>query len=180
MSSKYLRYFNIDIFNLANKDYQYEFEFDEQLFAAFSDTPFQKGKGVCKVALKKSETMMVLTFDIVGSVALICDRSLEEFDYPLDFEEKMILKFGEEDVEVSESMAIIHRDSQQINMGQFIYEFIMLDIPMKKLHPKFKKDEEDDDEEDDSLIYSSDDSDEEDDDESNDNDPRWDILKKLK
>jgi uncharacterized metal-binding protein YceD (DUF177 family) len=179
MSSKYLRYFDIDIFNLTNKDYQYEFEFDEQLFAAFSDSPFQKGKGECKVALKKSETMIVLTFDVVGTVGLVCDRSLEEFDYQLDFEEKMILKFGEEDVEVSESMAIIHRDTQQINIGQFIYEFIMLDIPMKKLHPKFEEDEEDD-EENESLIYSSDDSNEDDDDDNNENDPRWDILKKLK
>jgi uncharacterized protein len=179
MSSKYLRYFDIDIFNLANKDYQYEFEFDQQLFAAFSDNPFQKGKGVCKVALLKSEMMIVLTFDIIGSVELICDRSLEEFDYQLNFEEKMILKFGEEDVEVSESMAIIHKDTQKINMGHFIYEFIMLDIPMKKLHPKFEEDEEKD-EEDESLIYSSEDSDEDNDDENNDSDPRWDILKKLK
>lgn len=179
MSSKYLRYFDIDIFNLANKDYQYEFEFNEQLFAAFSDSPFQNGSGTAKVALRKSETMIVLTFDIVGSVELICDRSLEEFDYPLDFEEKMILKFGDEDIEVSESMAIIHRDTQKVNVGQFIYEFIMLDIPMKKLHPKFEE-EEDEEEEEESLIYSSEEADDEDDDEDDENDPRWDILKKLK
>ena len=39
--------------------------------------------------------MMVLMFDIAGTVELTCDRSLDVFDEPIHIQEKLILKFGE-------------------------------------------------------------------------------------
>jgi uncharacterized metal-binding protein YceD (DUF177 family) len=72
---------------------------------------------------------------------------------------------------------MIHRDSDTLELGQYMYEFINLAIPMKKLHPRYQDEVEDGEEV--KLIYSSGttstdaESDE-------DIDPRWDKLKKLK
>jgi len=54
-----------------------------------------------------------------------------------------------------------------------MYEFISLEIPIKKLHPKFR-DEEDDNGEG-KIVYKS-----ESKDDDSDIDPRWEKLKKLK
>jgi uncharacterized metal-binding protein YceD (DUF177 family) len=55
-----------------------------------------------------------------------------------------------------------------------MYEFIALEIPMKKLHPRFQN--ETDDEAEGKVIYSSGTEASEDE----PIDPRWEVLKKLK
>jgi uncharacterized metal-binding protein YceD (DUF177 family) len=122
-----------------------------------------------------------LHFHIIGSVELICDRTLEPFDFPLDIEQKLILKYGEADEELTDEIEIISRNTQQINVAQYIYEFIGLAIPMKKLHPTLALADYQENEEG-ILVYSSETSGPEDEKESSTEatDPRFDILKKLK
>jgi uncharacterized metal-binding protein YceD (DUF177 family) len=85
--------------------------------------------------------------------------------------------------EMSDEIIMIHRDTATLELGQYMYEFIALAVPMKKLHPKFQETEEDEDEEnpEGKIVYTSSDSSGDDkDDDNNGIDPRWDILKKLK
>ena len=170
-----LRFYNIDIFKLSNQSHDYVFEFDDAFFAEFEDSLVQKGSGTAKVVLNKSETMINLKIDIEGAVELICDRSLDPFDHKISTSDELILKLGDEWEELSEQIIIIPRDSERINVAQFIYEFIGLAIPMKKLHPRFEDEEMSDEPE---MIYSSETKEENDD--SGSVDPRWSKLKDLK
>nr|WP_233150405.1 DUF177 domain-containing protein [Pontibacter sp. BT310] len=141
------------------------------------------GKLHADVELEKTETLLTLHFDIKGTVRLTCDRSLEEFDQPVDVQETFRMKFGPEDKELDEDLWMIESDTQQINVAQHLYDYIGLSLPMKKLHPRFLK-EEDEDSDDDILIYSSKhagdtDSDSDEGDDDDDIDPRWDALKNL-
>lgn len=175
MDAKGLREFQIDLFRLGNKEHEFLFEISDSLFTTKSYSLIEKGSGSCKLILRKSETMLTLDFQIEVEVELVCDRSLELFMHPISLEEQLIIKFGEDDYALSEDVMVIRKDSPSINVGDFIYEFIAVAIPMKKLHPKFQ--DEDTEEEEATLIYSSSDEVEE----TNDVlDPRWEILKKLK
>jgi uncharacterized protein len=98
--------------------------------------------------------MIQLFFHIIGTVELICDRTLEPFDFLLDIHQKLILKYGEEDEELTDEIAIISKNTQQINIAQYVYEFIGLAIPMKKLHPSLAQEEYQENEEG-ILVYSS-------------------------
>lgn len=169
---KQLRAFKIDIFGLSNNTHSFDFSFDDEFFAAFEDSLVSKGKGACHVDLMKSDSMITLDLTIEGSIELECDRSLELFDYPISTKSEVIFKYGDEEKELSEDVFVIIKDQQKINMGEFLYEFIMLEVPMKKLHPKFQDDESD---ESDELIYSD-----EPDDKEEGIDPRWEALKNLK
>jgi len=124
-----------------------------------------------------------LQFHIIGSVELICDRTVEPFDYPLDIEQKLILKYGEENEELTDEIEIISRHTQQINLAQYVYEFIGLAIPMKKLHPKCAQGDYPENEEG-ILVYSSQTAVQEEEDKGDSSeeatDPRFNILKKLK
>ncbi len=90
----------------------------------------------------------------------------------------MTFKYGEEFKELSEEIIQIPFDTQKLNVAQYIYEFIGVQVPMKKLHPKFRKEEEDEDDDTNTkLIYKSDLLEDED---TFNTDPRWDALKKIK
>lgn len=144
---------------------------------------FSTGELTADVSLQKSESMIQMTFNVEGTIELTCDRSLDLFDQPISFENTMIYKFGEEEKELSEDVMIILNNTQTINIADLLFEFIGLQVPMKKLHPRFQEEEEedDDDQEEGVMVYSStvDDSKTEEQQEE-DVDPRWAALKKLK
>nr|WP_242693177.1 DUF177 domain-containing protein [Sabulibacter ruber] len=130
---------------------------------------------------------MQFDFHITGTVRLTCDRSLEEFEQPLEIDETLHVRFGPEELELDENVLQILPDTQCINLAQHLYDYIGLAVPMKKLHPRFVEEDlarEDDPEAEGLLIYSTGPAEDDEDDEDNDDDgpidPRFAALKKLK
>ena len=163
----------IDIYRLSNKLHQYEFKMDEAFFSMFDQDLVSNGDLNAKIDLDKNDSFIGMSVEINGEVELTCDRSLEKFQYPIHEERKVILKYGEEEKEIDHDVNMITRETQQINVGQYLFEFVGLAIPMKKLHPKFSDNEE----EFNSLVYSS----QSDATETSDQpDPRWQKLNDLK
>ena len=136
-----LNTFKIDIFRLENKQYLHEFEGNSDFFEALDQDLIKKGNFKVKVVLNKNETMIQMMYQITGSVELTCDRSLDLFDFPVEIMQKMILKFSDHNEEITEELMLIDRNTQYINVAQDIFDFIGLQIPIKKLHPRFIKDE---------------------------------------
>ncbi len=166
-----LKGFIVDIVGLGNKVHEFDFQVDEAFFKLYGTELLEKGNLVTKVKLDKRETLIEVHFSIEGSVELICDRSLEPFEQPLSVNKLVVFKYGNQEIELSDEIVLITHETPQIDLGQFIYEFIALEVPMKKLHPRFKAEATDSD----TIIYSS--ASEKD---KNEIDPRWEKLKKLK
>jgi uncharacterized metal-binding protein YceD (DUF177 family) len=114
-----------------------------------------------------------MSISIEGTVTLTCDRSLELFDYPIEEDRQIIFKYGDQEMELDHQMVMITNETQRIDVGQYIFEFIGLAVPMKKLHPRYEQEAEFG-----TLVYSS--GDESPDKDQPESDPRWGALKKLK
>jgi len=166
----------IDIVSLKDQEYQYNYSIGPSFFQHFKESEIENCSLECFIVLRKTEGFIEAKFRIEGMVELECDRSLEKFEYPIDLERKMIFKYGEEDMEIDDEIEMISYGRQSIDMSQFIFEFISIEIPMKKLHPKYANEEQMDDEQ---LFFSSDKASEKETD-SKEIDPRWEALKKLK
>ena len=182
---KFLRNYDIDIVRLREGKHIFSFEVNNEFFSQFEDNNLvTNGDLTVRVVLHKDINLIEALFEIDGTVELVCDRSLETFDYPLNTADKILYKYGAEEQEVNEEIYIITRDTPRLKLAQLIYEFILLALPAKKIHPDYigEMDEEDFDDEG-QLVYMSDEEgeDEEEDSPSEDNaDPRWEVLKSLK
>ncbi len=180
---KKLKDYEIGIAKLSNKVHTYEFEMDDSFFDLFETEIVSGGKLLANVTLDKTESLLTFNIDIKGTVRLTCDRSLDEFDYPVDVQEVFRVKYGDENMELSDDLWQITSGTQSINIAQHLYDYISLSLPMKKLHPRFlaELDEDEEEDEDDILIYSSrgESESEDEDDDDEDTDPRWDALKNL-
>ena len=141
MQKSILNTFKIDIFRLESKQYMHEFEGNDDFFEALDQNLIQKGHFKATVSLNKNETMIQMIYKISGNVELTCDRSLDLFDFSVDITQKMILKFSDHNEEITEELMLIDRNTQYINVAQDIFDFIGLQIPIKKLHPRFTQDE---------------------------------------
>lgn len=173
-----LNAFRVNIIGLSPKEHHYHYEVQDDFFGHYGTGLIENGNFTADVVLDKRETFIEANFEIKGQAKLICDRSLDPFDYPINVKKKIVFKFGDKDEELSDEIIMIHRDTDTLELGQYIYEFINLDIPIKKLHPRYQN-EPDDENAEGKIIYSSGEStvnpesDE-------DIDPRWEKLKKLK
>ncbi len=176
-----LRAYDIHILGLENKRYEYDFVSNDAFFAALEQELICKGDVRTHLLLDKSETMIRLDFQITGTVEQTCDRSLDEYDEPVDARQTMLLKFGDHNEELSDEIELIERGTPTINVARYIFEFISLSLPMKRLHPRFRdeEDELDTDEPNGRLIYRSEPEAETDSDDPSAIDPRWAALRKL-
>lgn len=175
--------YNIDIYGLEDKSYEFDYELGPDFFEEIPQELIQKGNFKVHLVLEKSSTMLQLRFTIQGSAELTCDRSLEVFDEPVDTEGKMILKFGDHEEEITEEISIINRNRTRINVASYIFEMIALALPMKKIHPDLREQYQGDDEESaaEMLVYSSENRENENPETENGKvDPRWEALNKLK
>ena len=173
-----VRPYSVNIVGLSNTYQHFEFEVGNDFFGQYGTGLITEGSLKALVTLDKHETFIEAGFSITGWVKLICDRSLDPFEYPVRTEKRLVFKYGDSDQEISDEIIMIHRDSDSLELGQYIFEFITLEVPIKKLHPRFR-DEEEDDATEGKIIYSSKTS-SDDGDNGEDIDPRWEILKKLK
>ena len=80
--------------------------------------------------------MLVFDFVINGSINVICDRCLDNFDFLIDKQERLIVKFGEEFGEENDDIIIIPETEHQIDISSNLYEYIILMLPIKKTHPE--------------------------------------------
>ncbi|MBI1300672.1 MAG: DUF177 domain-containing protein [Alphaproteobacteria bacterium] len=178
---KLLRSFDIDIIRLKEGEHQFSFKIDSAFLSNFDGNDIaQNGSLDAVVTLLKQASVIEVWFDISGTVELTCDRSLETYDESIQVKERVLYKYGPEEKELNEDIFIITNDTASINVAQLIYEFILLAVPAKRIHPNYREeDEEDAYDEDGKLVYVSDTTDTSVDDENSEN-PLWEELKKLK
>ena len=176
-----LKKYDINLAKLSFKTHRFEFSLNDDFFALFDQSYITKGNLEVIVDLDKTERLITMHFSIKGEIQLICDRSLEEFMHPIDVQEELILRFGDENKELSEDIIQITPDTQSINVAQHLFDFIGLAVPMKKLHPRYQA--EDDPESDEDILIFSTSTDRgmiDDEDETDDKpDPRWDALRNI-
>ena len=182
--------YKVDLKNMKEDISKYEYLLDNKFFSDIDGAELQKGKIQVKLEVKKLPMMFELNFELNGVAIIPCDRCLDDMDFPISTQNRLVVKFGEDFSEESDEIVIIPEDEGIINLAWFIYEFVALSIPIKHVHAsgkcnktmssKLKKhtvksigdeDEYYEMDADDDLI-ATDNRDEQ-------TDPRWDVLKGL-
>ncbi|GAA4443041.1 DUF177 domain-containing protein [Ravibacter arvi] len=175
-----LKKYNIDIVGLAEREHVFHYTSGDGFFQEFEQDLIEKGRFEADLVLQKSSTMIRLDFKISGVVGQVCDRTLEPYDEHFETENRIFLKFGDRDEELTDEIEMIQRNTARINVARYVYDFIALALPVKKLHPRLRSDENGEEEE--VLVYgtSADSPKGETASSEEDIDPRWAALKGIK
>ena len=127
--------YTIPFYGLKEGVHAYNFEIDNWFFEFFDNPDLPGGKLKVLLSLFRKPSFLELEFSFKGQLSLICDRCLDEYDYPIEFDQKLFVRFGEEDEEQSNDVVVIPKEETRLNIAQYIYEFSALSIPVKKVHP---------------------------------------------
>ncbi len=190
---KYSQY-KIDLKNLPNETTTYSYVLDQKFFDAIDHEEVRKGNVKAELSVRRTVDAYEFNFHLFGTIQIPCDRCLDEMSQEIDATDRLVVKLGEEYSEDSDELVTIPQDEAAINIAWYLYEFIVLDIPIKHVHEQGKCNKamvskyrqhqavsiSDGDDEDNLLDDSLNDDDSIDDSSEENTDPRWDELKKLK
>lgn len=128
------REYVINYGSLPFGEHEFEFHIDDAFFQRFENSLVQKGDIDVLVVVDKKELMMLLDFTMEGHVIVECDRCLEDLELPIEAYEELIVKFGETEETETEEVIVVSPKEYELDVSQFIYEYISLQIPMRNVH----------------------------------------------
>jgi uncharacterized metal-binding protein YceD (DUF177 family) len=127
--------FTIPFVGLKPGQHEFEYIIDNEFFEHFEYNEFNSAQVNIHLVLDKRPTMMELTFRTSGTVNVNCDLTNEPYDQPVNGELFLVVKFGDEFNDDNEELLILPHGEFQINVAQYIYELIVLSVPLKRIHP---------------------------------------------
>lgn len=174
---KDLKEFTIPFKGLKLGKHQFDFELNNAFFEHFEYNEFNDVAIKLNVLLEKMSTLMEFTLNFDGTVNVACDLTNEPYDQVVSGSYQFVVKFGDEENSDIDDLLILPHGSYEVNIQQYIYESIILAMPLRRIHPgvedgSLKSDILD------KLEELSPETSHELEDNQN-TDPRWDSLKKL-
>lgn len=164
----------------------FSYQINGELLSLIEESPVKECDIAVQLEFTKRENVFELGFNLSGTVDVDCDRCNDLLKLPIEDRYKILVKFKalRESSQPDDDPDIIFIDKNEthLNIAELIYEFLILSMPIYKVHP--------DDEDGNSTCNQAvmewlegDDSDEgfgEEDEDDTFNDPRWEALRKLK
>lgn len=119
--------------------HRFNFEVGESFFTDLSYAEVSNGKVIVVLEIDKQENMLHFHFDIQGTLEVPCDRCADLFDIAIQGKNALYLKYGEAYLEESEDVLVITKDQHLFDIRHLLYEYIVLLLPYKRVHPDDEK-----------------------------------------
>jgi uncharacterized metal-binding protein YceD (DUF177 family) len=132
---KKLNEYLIPFVGLKLGKHQFEYQINKTFFDHFEYDDFEAATIQVGVVLEKKSLMLELHFKHKGTVHVPCDVTGEMFDLPIEGAVKLVVQFGEEYNDENEEILILPHGEYQLDVSQYIYEMIVLSVPLKRVHP---------------------------------------------
>ena len=126
--------FQINLLGLNSDSKEFGFNMDRSFFEAVESMEVKTGELVCNLKVEKlADGSFRFQFHTEGVVQMPCDRCLDDMDCPIDTDNVLIVKLGTEYAEDDDIVTIPEHEGT-IDVSSYIYQFIVLNIPIKHVH----------------------------------------------
>jgi uncharacterized metal-binding protein YceD (DUF177 family) len=113
----------------------FDFEIGNEFFEDFEESEIKEGRLSSVVELVKRSSHLELSVKISGTVLVSCDRCLEMFDWPIESENRLLVKLGKSISDDDPDIISLPSDEHELDIKQYLYEYIHLALPIKRVHP---------------------------------------------
>ena len=128
-----LERYKIDLKALTEQESCCEWDVNDDFFQALDGSQLEHGALHVSVSIRKMTGFFELQFHTEGAVTISCDRCLDDMEQPIVADNTLVVKLGETYSDEDDTVTIDENEGI-LDMSWFIYEFIMLAIPIKHVH----------------------------------------------
>ncbi|WOD44974.1 YceD family protein [Hwangdonia lutea] len=132
---KPLKEFTIPFVGLKIGKHHFDFEIEQKFFEHFEYEEFNSVNVQVDVVFEKKTTLLELHYKASGFVNINCDLTNEPYNQTIENEFDLVVKFGDEFNDENIDILIVPHGTFEINIQQYIYELIVLAVPIKRVHP---------------------------------------------
>ncbi len=167
----------IQFVGLSVGEHLYDFNIGDKFFESLDYSEIKQGDIKVKLTLLKQSSMMILHFEISGTVKINCDRCTAEYNLPIEGNYKLIVKVGGSDTgNEDDDIITVAANEHELDLSQYLYEYIALSLPIKRAHPDNEEGETTCDKK---MLKKLNDFLIEEEKKEDSSDPRWDDLKNI-
>ena len=128
-----LESYKIDLKGLKDTETVLAFHLDDAFFKALDGSQLEHGTLHVSVSIRKMAGFFELQFHTEGIVTVSCDRCLDDMEQPIETDNRLLVKMGDTYSENDDTVTIDENEGI-LDVSWFIYEFVMLAIPIKHVH----------------------------------------------
>ena len=173
LSNPYL----IPFAGLKKGEHHYDYVIDDAFFKEREYSEIKHAKVNTHVLLTKESNLLVFDVKMEGTLNVICDRCGDSFDLPVWGEKKLIVTLTNNRFEEDDDIISISIHASEIDISQYLYEYISLLLPQRRIHPDKEDGTTGCNEESLKTLKKLSQNENV---KGNDPDPRWDALRKIK
>ena len=154
-------------------NYTYCFTLTDEFFEEWKNEEIEGGRVEIEAKMERLERMLMFKFSLSGEVATPCDRCLGRVMVPIAGEEHLCVRFSDTESCEDEDVVVLPENAFEIDLRQWLYEYVAVRIPMQHVHPDGECDPE-------MTKYIRVESGEGKAESEEEMDPRWEALRELK
>ncbi|MFI3277622.1 MAG: DUF177 domain-containing protein [Rikenellaceae bacterium] len=129
----------IDYKTLSLGEHSFNFKVGGELFELYGYPEILGAKLDAEIKMRNMGSSMDLDIEITGVVTVECDRCLDPLDIEIQYQTPLIVKLidtTEIDQEDSDGDIMwLARSEKSLDLTQYIYESVILSLPMQRVHP---------------------------------------------
>lgn len=117
----------------------FDFKVDKSFLEEFGNESLLDTACDVRVEEEKKGSWIEVLCKIKGSVVVECDRCLDPLPIEVNQEQLLVVRFDSDPDTVEEdddNVLILPEDQTELDLGQIVYDFICLSIPIVKVHPE--------------------------------------------
>jgi len=119
---------------LSDGSHDFNWEIGKSFFENISESEIRDAEVSVDLTLTKSGRLFDLHFVIKGSITLPCDRCLDDLVLSIEDDRSLIVRESERGEESNDDILFISPSDYELDLHQSIYDYIMLSLPMRKVH----------------------------------------------
>lgn len=120
---------------LKSGSYNYHFTLSEEFFEGYKNDEIEGGKVEIEAKMERLQHMLMFTFLLNGEVETPCDRCLGRVTIPISGEEHLCVRFSDTETCEDEEVVVLPENAFEIDLSQWLYEYVAVRIPMQHVHP---------------------------------------------
>ena len=132
---KFENQYSIQFKGLKEGVHDFEFIIGKLFFEEFPLLEVPDGRVIASIRLTRETAFLELATRFSGSIQVPCDRCLELFEMGVDYTGHLVVRFSEHEEEGDEELIFLRPEDYKLDLKQYFYESISVNIPYRKIHP---------------------------------------------
>ena len=121
--------------SMPEGSHEFDYHLDKRFFTNMESADIRDADLNIKLNVAYRSEVYDLTFDIAGTITLLCDRCLDELPFEVSTQYHVMVKYGDDYNDDADDLLVIPESDNYLNVAYMIYDTVALTVPARHVHP---------------------------------------------